>query len=232
MNYQRIYDQIIVRARERQIDGYKEKHHIVPRCMNGSDKSSNIVELTAKEHFVCHRLLTKIHPDNTKLIHAFWMMCNTTSPDRRNYKVSGRTYQEGRELFSFTMSGDRNPNKKKENREKISKTMKIKGYRPPSPKGHKKNKQHRKNLSESLKGVKKSEDHKVKNSLSHIGLQIRDKNGMYKKVDKRNFMEDVRKGMKISDLYKKYSLNQTALYGRLEEFFDTKYIRQIRKQNL
>ena len=60
MNYQRIYNQIIERAKTRQLNCYKEKHHIIPRCIGGKD-INNIVELTAKEHFLCHRLLCEIY---------------------------------------------------------------------------------------------------------------------------------------------------------------------------
>ena len=52
MNYQRIYDQIINRAKERTLEGYKEKHHIIPKCMGGSNEKQNLIELTAKEHFI------------------------------------------------------------------------------------------------------------------------------------------------------------------------------------
>jgi hypothetical protein len=37
-----------------------ESHHIVPKCMGGSNSSSNKVLLTPKEHFICHLLLTKM----------------------------------------------------------------------------------------------------------------------------------------------------------------------------
>ena len=35
MNYQRIHDAIIDRARNRTLQGYREKHHVIPRCMGG-----------------------------------------------------------------------------------------------------------------------------------------------------------------------------------------------------
>ena len=43
---------------------YFEFHHILPRCKfpNWSKRKSNIVALTAREHFFCHQLLTKIYP--------------------------------------------------------------------------------------------------------------------------------------------------------------------------
>lgn len=51
----------MARARVREVDGYVERHHIKPRCLGGSDRSSNIVKLTYREHFLAHWLLTKIH---------------------------------------------------------------------------------------------------------------------------------------------------------------------------
>ena len=55
-----------------------EEHHIIPRCLGGSDDKSNLVKLTAKEHFICHLLLTKIYKKGSleyyKMCHAFLMM--------------------------------------------------------------------------------------------------------------------------------------------------------------
>lgn len=61
MNYKRIYNQLIAKARQRTLEGYKERHHIVPKCMGGTDEKSNLVELTAREHFIAHLLLYQIH---------------------------------------------------------------------------------------------------------------------------------------------------------------------------
>lgn len=82
MNYKRIYDNLIERAKTRTIDGYTEKHHIIPRCMNGSDDDRNLVRLTPEEHYIAHLLLVKIYPDNSKLVYAANMMC--VSSDSHN----------------------------------------------------------------------------------------------------------------------------------------------------
>jgi hypothetical protein len=60
--YTRIYYSVIERAQTRILpkDSYKEKHHVIPRCMGGSDDLTNIVELTFKEHVFCHKLLVKM----------------------------------------------------------------------------------------------------------------------------------------------------------------------------
>lgn len=74
MNYQRHYDLLINRARTRVLDGYKERHHIVPRCLGGGDESSNLVDLTAEEHYVAHQLLVKMYPGNNSVVVSAWLM--------------------------------------------------------------------------------------------------------------------------------------------------------------
>ena len=113
MNYQRIYDQIVDRAKERKLEGYKEKHHIIPKCMGGSNEKQNLIELTAREHFICHWLLCRIYPENRKLGHAFWFMSKQNAPtQKRDYIVSSRTYAEAISNLQFT----------EEHKEKIRKT--------------------------------------------------------------------------------------------------------------
>jgi len=60
--YTRIYFSIIEKAKTRTLPKteYKEKHHIIPRSLGGNDDLENLVDLTAKEHFVCHKLLIKM----------------------------------------------------------------------------------------------------------------------------------------------------------------------------
>lgn len=41
-------------------DEYAETHHIIPKAMGGSNSKSNLVRLTAKQHFVAHHILTKM----------------------------------------------------------------------------------------------------------------------------------------------------------------------------
>lgn len=62
MNYQKIYDQLIGRAVHRlSISGYKETHHIIPKSMGGTDDQHNLVDLTAREHFIAHNCLARIY---------------------------------------------------------------------------------------------------------------------------------------------------------------------------
>ena len=97
MNYKNIYDNIIKKRLTSSPNGYSERHHIVPRCLGGSDTKENIVSLTAKEHFLCHQLLCKIYPGESKLIFAAWMMTNCENEGQIRYRVTGRTYKWLRE---------------------------------------------------------------------------------------------------------------------------------------
>lgn len=123
MNYQRIYDQIIDRAKKEDRiygkDTYYERHHIVPKCRGGEGKVTqwkthqNIIILTAREHFICHWLLCRIYPNDRKLAHAFWFMCKQKANNQqRKYTVSSRTYAEAVSNLKFT----------EEHKEKIRKT--------------------------------------------------------------------------------------------------------------
>jgi hypothetical protein len=93
--YSKYYYNIIVKASSRKLDGYTEKHHIIPRCMGGSNDISNLVSLTAKEHFICHLLLTKMiaGPLKYKMVKASMMMANQIGPGQQRYKITSRIYE-------------------------------------------------------------------------------------------------------------------------------------------
>lgn len=94
MNYRKIYDQIIEKARNRVIEGYSENHHIIPKCMGGSDYKDNIVSLTAREHYICHHILHNLYPDNNKLFYAFRTMCKMRNKYQdRDVKINSRMFE-------------------------------------------------------------------------------------------------------------------------------------------
>ena len=93
MNYQKIYDQIIDRAKVRKLEGYGENHHIIPKCMGGTNKKENIVKLTAREHFICHWILTRIFPSNIKIFYAFSSMVLLENKTQQRFTPSSRTVE-------------------------------------------------------------------------------------------------------------------------------------------
>lgn len=100
MDYQKHHNLIITRARNRSLKGYAEQHHIIPRCMGGSDKPENLVDLLPEEHYVVHQLLIKIHPNIDELVYAAKMMTLNLNGNRPNNKLYGWL----RRRFSKTMS--------------------------------------------------------------------------------------------------------------------------------
>jgi hypothetical protein len=92
MNYSACYSRIIDRARSRLQESEYELHHIVPKCLGGSNTRSNLVRLTLKEHFVCHRLLVKMYQGEArqKMSFAYYRLCN------RHRITSGRAYQSAK----------------------------------------------------------------------------------------------------------------------------------------
>jgi len=114
--YTRWYNQIVDRARFRITEDYTETHHIKPRSLGGTDDIDNLVELTAREHFICHWLLTKMTKgeDHYKMLNALRMMrAEKHGQQRYETKITARVYEsikkEYARLQSEKVSGENNP---------------------------------------------------------------------------------------------------------------------------
>lgn len=118
---------------------YCEKHHIIPKSLNGSNKKDNIVYLSAKDHFLCHKLLVKFTTgiNNQKMWNALWRMMNKQSySQQRDYTFTEKEYEEARINHSITQSNrmrqENNPffGKKhsNESKKKMSEAKKGKSY--------------------------------------------------------------------------------------------------------
>ena len=116
MDYQKHYSALIEKGQNRSsLMGLIERHHIIPRCMGGSDNIDNLVELTPEEHFVAHQLLVKIYPKNRKLILALSGMCTNSCKNPRNNKWYGWI----RRKMSSASAGENNPSAKFTNEQVI-----------------------------------------------------------------------------------------------------------------
>ena len=89
MNYSKHYNLLIERSQHRILEGYVEKHHIIPKCLGGTDDKSNIAVLTPEEHFLAHQLLIKMNPGNRDLIYATQLMTVHHTNARVNNKLFG-----------------------------------------------------------------------------------------------------------------------------------------------
>ena len=66
MDYRKVYDAIIERAKARERPNERmEVHHIVPLSLGGTDKSENLVALTIREHYVAHLVFDKANGART-----------------------------------------------------------------------------------------------------------------------------------------------------------------------
>lgn len=106
--YTRWYMGIIQRAQNRTIQGYGENHHIIPEGIGGPNTKENKARLTAREHFICHRLLVKMVKTKDHLFsmsHALWFFLgNGHNRPVSDLKITSRVYEEMRKLKSIAMS--------------------------------------------------------------------------------------------------------------------------------
>jgi len=173
MNHQKVYNNIIEIAKSQNRTKYSlynrkkdiflpyyEKHHIFPKCLKGTDDKENLVLLTAKEHYICHKLLTYIYKGNRKLYHAFYLM---TFDKKGKHDISARDYAYARELNRYAMSILHTGRKlSKEHKEKISNGMKGLKRKPLSE-------EQKEKISKSKKGIPQTKEHIEKRALSNTG---------------------------------------------------------------
>lgn len=159
MDYKKIYDQIIERAQNRVLESYTEKHHIIPKCLGGSDDKENLIRLTAREHFLCHRLLCEIYPQESKLKQALWLMA---IGKQQSYKhtLSSRTYQILKENFIESIKDNKPMLGKIQSEETRLKIGKTKIGKPRSI-------ETRNKMSKSALGKVKTSEHRINISNSH-----------------------------------------------------------------
>lgn len=122
MNYTNAYQKIITVACARgnlKFPG-AERHHILPVSMGGTNATENLVYLTTREHFICHKLLIKMNfgESRKKMIYAFWWMCKTRH-SINSHIVTSRDYTWARARFIET-----NFNKDPERQRKIAENRK------------------------------------------------------------------------------------------------------------
>ena len=170
--YQKWYDKLIDRARNRTIEGYVERHHIVPKSLGGTDEESNLVALTAREHLIAHMLLVKFVENKAPMWQALWCMVHMGE-----VKLTGRLYEqvkiEYRGICKSLSTG------RKHSPETCAKMSAAKTGRKYSPetltkmsaakKGRKRSPEFCAKMSVIQKGKKKSPEHIAKISAAKTG---------------------------------------------------------------
>lgn len=118
MTYSAVYCALITKRLNNPItkdDCYCETHHIIPKSEGGLDEPDNLVNLTAREHYIAHLLLARIYDDQkmwcamNRLIHG--------NEFRKYNRVSSRMYQTLKENFRNSLLGHHNGLGKKRTKE-------------------------------------------------------------------------------------------------------------------
>ena len=150
--------------------------------MGGTDSAENLLLVPARIHFILHYLLYKSYPDNRKLAHAFAMMGVSNKHQER--KVSSRIYESSKFARSSALRGVSRPEWVKEKLRKPKKNKENYKYS--------KSKTHSENISKSLSGKSKTEQH-IKNMVeSQRHYHQKRTEGMMKKIQmfRKLFLQD------------------------------------------
>jgi len=149
-----------------QNDIYVENHHIIPKCMGGSNDDNNIIRLSARQHFLCHLLLIRMvdAPYKEKLAYAAWQF----TMRKNKIKITARQYEQLKKELSISYIG----RKRKPFSEKT-----------------------RRNMSLSKLGIKRkphTEESKLLISQNRKGKCIGEKNPFYGKTHSPETIEKIK----------------------------------------
>lgn len=145
-------------------DEYHERHHIVPKCMGGTNDEDNLIDLFAREHFIAHQLLAEENPDNLSLVYAYGCMAWAENSNQERYRISPEEYEQARISLSMAMKGKP---KSAEHKAKLSERKKGQPFPVEATtkaaemrRGISLTEEHKKHISEALKGRTLSDEHK------------------------------------------------------------------------
>lgn len=219
------YDSLMERAKSRSISGYAERHHIIPRSFGGSDDKTNLVDLTAREHFLAHLILPKITQGEhkAKMIFALWRMCNGNGQQKL---VSSRYYEKVRLAFSNSlserMSGSGNPFFGKTHTEETRKNI-SKGQT-----GRRLSEEHKKSIGDSQRGISKpkhTESAKIKIRKARSLQVFSEESNLKRKesISKLIWVNDGTNNARVSpDKLNKY-LDDGWVLGRTRSYITEEY---------
>ena len=237
MNYEKIYNQIIEKRKieilsKKEI--YCEGHHIIPVSFDKSleKEEKNIINLTAREHYICHKLLQKIALEKYgKNSHEYMAMtyCLFRMSNNVIYGINSKDYEKYRKNYSDYLkenkSGKNSPNygkrgilshsygkpRSEETKRKLSKAHKGKKL---SEETKKKMSDNRQKYGVWNKGKKMSDDVKKQMSERMVGRFSGEKHPFYGKPrseETKRKLSEAHKGKKLSEeTKKKMSLNNVG----------------------
>jgi hypothetical protein len=191
--YTEIYYNLINTAKERdEPPGVIERHHIIPKSLGGNNDNDNIVKLTAREHFICHRLLVKMTDGNSKRKMQFALGKFVQNGPGQERILSSRQYNIARSAISHARRGKKHTEETKqkirearakqviteEQKRKISETLISIGHRPPDVTGQVRSAETKRKMSAAkmghtagMTGKEHTEETKIKMSKNMKGAR-------------------------------------------------------------
>lgn len=160
--YYRIYSAICERAKCRQLDGYIERHHILPKSLGGDKSAENLVRLTGREHFIAHACLVRCTTgqDHIKMVYALHYMQSGYGTQRaeRGRWTTGRVYEANKREMAGLVSARMKV-------QMVGNTLNL-GLK----RGHY-SEEHRRNIAAGLAGLKHTDEHKRNQSKGMLGVK-------------------------------------------------------------
>lgn len=203
--YTRWYTSIIENRKTNSFTGYGENHHIIPKCCGGDNSKNNIVRLSAREHFICHLLLTKMVDDmhiKRKLTYALNRMTSSNKYTPRTYP--SRYYTLARQKHAEMMTGENNYMYGKSHSEEARQKMSIAAKNQERLEA---TEETRRRISESLSGKQKTTDHR-----KSISVAMKDNE---KICGENNHMHGKKHSTKtIQKMSKKKQASNNPMYGK------------------
>ena len=120
--YERWYTSLIAKARSTRSLYPKtentEKHHIIPRCVGGTDEESNLARLSIREHYIAHLLLIKMY-DGEEKYKLEWALFSLAGKPSRKIVLTSRQFEKCRSTLHNSMRG------KKQSEAHVAKRSKL-----------------------------------------------------------------------------------------------------------
>jgi len=214
MNHQKIYNEIIERAKAENRKRlkktnlnyiYYENHHIIPKCVGGSNDKDNLVLLTPREHYICHKLLIYIYRGNYKIYRAFHRM---SCSKKINYKISSRDYAYAIELVKMAPISEETRKKMSESQTNAAIKYKNGSLNPTKRSSVKES------ISLKLKGKFKGDANPMANSSrKRENLKLLEEHGIKLKGDTHEYL---RKKIKVTNLETNEIFVSDGVYNLIE----------------
>jgi len=126
--FELIYKRKIIKPLNKSEDLYTEVHHIIPRCLGGDNKSENLVRLTYREHYICHRLLIKMTEGKSKAkLYTSLIIMGNENKKMNNGRILNSRHFKVIKIYSYCIQKENSfKYKRKVSQETIQKQIQTK----------------------------------------------------------------------------------------------------------